>query len=118
MDKIIEACAKISSGLFVTGASLFLLACSFLGFEQLSKRQSVIRISTGSKALDTLLGGGIETQCMRILGKGMRSFLAITEAFGEFRTGKSQLAHHLCVTSQLPKAQGGGNGKERELHVA
>lgn len=86
VDKIIEACAKISSGLFVTG------------FEQLSKRQSVIRISTGSKALDTLLGGGIETQ-------------SITEAFGEFRTGKSQLAHHLCVTSQLPKAQGGGNGK-------
>jgi hypothetical protein len=51
VDKIIEACSKISSGLFVTG------------FEQLSKRQSVIRVSTGSKALDTLLGGGIETQC-------------------------------------------------------
>lgn len=36
---------------------------NYVGFEQLSKRQSVIRISTGSKALDTLLGGGIETQC-------------------------------------------------------
>jgi meiotic recombination protein DMC1 len=86
VDKIIEACSKISSGLFVTG------------FERLAQRQSVIRISTGSKNLDTLLGGGIESQ-------------SITEAFGEFRTGKSQIAHTLCVTSQLSKAQGGGNGK-------
>jgi meiotic recombination protein DMC1 len=31
--------------------------------------------------------------------------------FGEFRTGKTQLAHTLCVTSQLPLEQGGGNGK-------
>ena len=37
--------------------------------------------------------------------------MAITEAFGEFRTGKTQLAHTLCVTSQLPKDRGGGNGK-------
>jgi meiotic recombination protein DMC1 len=88
-----------------------LLSHSLLGFEQLSKRQSVIRISTGSKSLDTLLGGGIETQCMLGIFCHFGSSLAITEAFGEFRTGKSQIAHHLCVTSQLSKAQGGGNGK-------
>ncbi|KAJ3252057.1 Meiotic recombination protein dmc1 [Boothiomyces macroporosus] len=37
--------------------------------------------------------------------------MSITEAFGEFRTGKTQLAHTLCVTVQLPPEMGGGNGK-------
>ena len=37
--------------------------------------------------------------------------MSITEAFGEFRTGKTQLAHTLCVTTQLPKEKGGGNGQ-------
>jgi meiotic recombination protein DMC1 len=37
--------------------------------------------------------------------------MAITEAFGEFRTGKTQLGHTLCVTAQMPRAQGGGAGK-------
>jgi len=31
--------------------------------------------------------------------------------FGEFRTGKTQLCHTLCVTCQLPIDQGGGEGK-------
>lgn len=43
-------------------------------------------------------GGGIESQ-------------SITEAFGEFRTGKTQIAHTLCVTCQMPQSMGGGNGK-------
>lgn len=55
-------------------------------------------MSTGSKGLDTLLGGGIEAG-------------SITELFGEFRTGKTQLCHTLCVTCQMPKDQGGGAGK-------
>lgn len=37
--------------------------------------------------------------------------MSITEAFGEFRTGKTQIGHTLCVTSQLPKEMGGGEGK-------
>ena len=37
--------------------------------------------------------------------------MSITEAFGEFRTGKTQLSHTLAVTAQLPRAQGGGQGK-------
>ncbi|PPR97905.1 hypothetical protein GOBAR_AA22779 [Gossypium barbadense] len=61
-------------------------------------RKSVIRITTGSQALDELLGGGIETS-------------AITEAFGEFRSGKTQLAHTLCVSTQLPTNMRGGSGK-------
>ncbi len=55
-------------------------------------------ISTGSKNLDELLGGGIETG-------------AITELFGEFRTGKTQLCHTLAVMCQLPLDMGGGEGK-------
>ncbi|CAL5392750.1 unnamed protein product [Camellia sinensis] len=61
-------------------------------------RKSVVRITTGSQALDELLGGGIETR-------------AITETFGEFRSGKTQLAHTLCVSTQLPSSMHGGNGK-------
>jgi RecA/RadA recombinase len=64
----------------------------------LAKRQEVIKLTTGSTALDELLGGGIET-------------MSITEAFGEFRTGKTQLCHTLCVTAQLPREKGGGAGK-------
>jgi meiotic recombination protein DMC1 len=45
-----------------------------------------------------LVEGGVESQ-------------SITEAFGEFRTGKTQLSHTLCVTAQLSRQDGGGNGK-------
>ena len=55
-------------------------------------------ISTGSQELDKLLGGGIETG-------------SITEIFGEFRTGKTQICHTLCVTCQMAKNEGGGAGK-------
>jgi len=44
--------------------------------EYMEKRRTIGRISTGSKSLDKLLGGGIETQ-------------AITEVFGEFGSGAS-----------------------------
>ncbi|KAK6126703.1 hypothetical protein DH2020_039560 [Rehmannia glutinosa] len=36
---------------------------------------------------------------------------SITELYGEFRSGKTQLCHTLCVTCQLPLDQGGGEGK-------
>jgi Rad51 protein len=36
---------------------------------------------------------------------------SITEIFGEFRTGKTQLCHTLAVTCQLPLDNGGGEGK-------
>lgn len=52
----------------------------------------------GSTDLDNLLGGGIETG-------------SITEIFGEFRTGKTQLCHTLCVTAQRPLDQGGAEGR-------
>jgi DNA repair protein RadA len=55
----------------------------------LEKRKSMLRCSTGSVALDELLLGGIETQ-------------AITEFYGEFGSGKSQICHTLCVTARQP----------------
>ena len=64
----------------------------------LEERKRLTRITSGSKELDTLLGGGFESN-------------SITELFGEFRTGKTQLCHTLCVTCQLPKSDGGGEGK-------
>lgn len=62
------------------------------------QRADIIHLTTGAKELDKLLGGGIETG-------------SITEIFGEFRTGKTQLCHTLCVTCQLALEQGGGEGK-------
>lgn len=64
--------------------------------ELYKKRQAIDRISTGSKNLDDLLGGGIETQ-------------AVTEFYGEYGSGKTQVCHTLCVKVQMPKGQGGLN---------
>jgi len=60
----------------------------------LQKRRSMLRCSTGSYALDDLLLGGIETQ-------------AITEFYGEFGSGKSQICHTLCVMAKQPIEAGG-----------
>ncbi|MCS7374663.1 MAG: DNA repair and recombination protein RadA [archaeon GB-1867-097] len=62
------------------------------------QRLKVNRITTGSRNLDRILGGGVETQ-------------SITEVFGEFGSGKTQLAHQLSVNVQLPIEAGGLNGK-------
>ncbi|KAM6897688.1 meiotic recombination protein DMC1/LIM15 homolog isoform 2-T2 [Xenentodon cancila] len=67
-------------------------------FEYSAKRKQVFHVTTGSQEFDKLLGGGIES-------------MAITEAFGEFRTGKTQLSHTLCVTAQLPGEDGYSGGK-------
>lgn len=66
--------------------------------EFMAKRTDLIQLTTGSRALDSLLDGGVESG-------------SITELFGEFRTGKSQLCHTLAVTCQLPVDRGGGEGK-------
>ncbi|PRD21872.1 UNVERIFIED_CONTAM: Meiotic recombination DMC1/LIM15-like protein [Trichonephila clavipes] len=86
VDKIKEAASKINCNIFVTA------------LEASQKRKLVFRISTGSEELNKLMGGGIES-------------MAITEVFGEFRTGKTQLSHTLCVTCQLPGANGYSGGK-------
>ncbi len=71
---------------------------SFIRADELLKmRQNVLRLATGSKMIDELLGGGLETQ-------------TITEFYGEYGSGKSQLCHQLCVNVQLPPEQGGLGG--------
>lgn len=49
--------------------------------------------------------------CWDIFWSGGFETGSITELFGEFRTGKTQLCHQLCVTCQLPVDRGGGEGK-------
>ncbi len=69
-----------------------------IGFETADKvllrKIAAHKITTGSKNLDKLLGGGVETQ-------------AITEVYGQFASGKSQLGFTLCVNVQLPIDKGG-----------
>jgi len=61
------------------------------------KRKLLNKLTTGSQNFDDLLGGGIEPG-------------AVTEVFGEYRTGKTQLAHQLCVNVQLQYERGGLEG--------
>merc|ERR1719150_1970442 len=71
-DKIIAEAQKLVPTGFTTATEMHM------------KRSQIIQITTGSKELDKLLNGGIETG-------------SVTEMFGEFRTGKSQLCHTIAV---------------------
>lgn len=72
-----------------------------MGFETaaqiMEKRSTVGKIRTGSAELDKLFGGGIETQ-------------SITEFYGRYGSGKSQVAFQLCANVQLPVGDGGMDG--------
>ncbi len=71
------------------------IALTFIKAQELMKmRESALKLTTGSKALDSLIGGGVETQ-------------SITEFFGEYGVGKSVICHQLAVNVQLPKERGG-----------
>ena len=65
--------------------------------EVLEMRKNMIRCTTGSRELDRILGGGVETG-------------AITELIGEFGSGKTQICFTLAVTAQLPVEEGGLSG--------
>ena len=84
--KIINA-ARVAAdiGGFVTGEKI------------LERRQGRGKLTTGATSFDELLGGGLETQAM-------------TEFYGEFGSGKTQIAHQLAVNVQLPLEKGGLNG--------
>jgi len=85
--KAIQAARKMMSLGFQTGV------------EFAKKREEVFYINTGSKNLNALLGGkGVETK-------------AITEVFGAYGSGKTQLGMQLAVNVQLPLDLGGTNGK-------
>lgn len=61
--------------------------------DALEDRKALVTLTTGSVEFDKLLEGGIETG-------------SITEIYGEFRTGKTQLCHTLCITCQMPVTEG------------
>jgi DNA repair protein RadA len=67
------------------------------GSDLLNKRNSVVKISVGSKNFDEMIGGGVESG-------------AITECYGAYGSGKTSIAHQLAVNVQLPKEQGGAEG--------
>lgn len=83
----------------IIGAARSTISLSFIRADELLKmRQNVLRLTTSSKAIDELLDGGLETQ-------------TITEFYGEYGSGKSQMCHQLCVNVQLPPERGGlGSG--------
>ena len=83
---IIDARKQADIGGFETGAKLF------------EKRQQIGHLSSNSNTFNELLGGGFESQ-------------SIIELFGEFGSGKTQVAHQLCVMVQLPKEKGGMGGQ-------
>ena len=85
-QKIVQAAQELCKIDFMTADVVF------------EKRQHLGRITTGCNALDELFGGGIETG-------------AITELIGEYRTGKTQIAHQACLNVQLPVDKGGLAGK-------
>ena len=84
--KIIKAARESADiGGFKTGKDIF------------EQRKDIRKLSFRVPELDALLGGGMETQ-------------AITEMYGEFGSGKSQIVHQMAVNVQLPEEQGGLNG--------
>ena len=69
------------------------------GMEYAKKRENISYITTGSQILNNLLGGkGVESK-------------SITEAFGAYGSGKTQLGLTLAVNVQFPSEKGGVNGK-------
>ena len=82
----------------VIGAARSSEGIAFIRADELFKmRKTVARLTSGSKALDKMLAGGLETQ-------------TITEFYGEYGSGKSQMCHQLCINVQLPTERGGLNG--------
>ena len=67
------------------------------GNKVLERRKLVGKLTTGTEGFNELMGGGIETQ-------------SITEFYGEFGCGKTQIIHQLAVNVQLPPEHGGLNG--------
>jgi DNA repair protein RadA len=67
------------------------------GAQVLERRNEIGKLSWLIDDVDDMLGGGVETQ-------------SITEVYGEFGAGKSQVTHQLSVNVQLPKEHGGLRG--------
>jgi len=98
IKELTQVLGEKTANAIVTEARKQLISVPFMRADEYLKfRSTVERITTGCRGLDMLLGGGVETQ-------------AITEFYGEFGTGKSQICHQLCVNVQLPRERGGLEG--------
>jgi DNA repair protein RadA len=83
--KAVDAAKQATTVVYSTGSEIY------------DQRKLIGRITTGSKDLNELLGGGLEIK-------------AITEAYGKFASGKTQLGFQLSVNVQLPRDKGGLEG--------
>ncbi|XP_066250176.1 meiotic recombination protein DMC1/LIM15 homolog [Euwallacea similis] len=90
VTKIKDICSKLGQ--------MNSISCFVTALEVSDQRRMVFKLTTGSHNLNNILEGGIES-------------MAITEVFGEARTGKTQIAHTLCVTAQVPGENGYPGGK-------
>lgn len=98
VDKIKEVASKLQDSGFMSALEYSL------------RRAVVFKLSTGCEEFDRLLGG-IFNQRGKITNNGIFSIggvqsMSITEVFGEFRTGKTQICLTLCISCQLPDANG------------
>lgn len=75
-EKIYEAANKVESTGFLTGMQI------------MERRKKIKKISTGSRNFDILLCSSNYLMINIYVEGGIES-MAITEAFGEFRTGKT-----------------------------
>ena len=83
--KAVQAAQESTTLAYETGEQFF------------EKRKQIGKISTGSKDFDELIGGGIETN-------------GITESYGRFASGKTQVGFQIAVNAQLPRGKGGLDG--------
>ncbi len=82
----------------IIGEARTSISLSFVRADELMKmKENILRLTTGSKAFDELVGGGLESQ-------------TITEFYGEYGVGKSILCHQLAINAQLPVSRGGLDG--------
>ena len=93
MDDSVDICNRARVALEEMG----IIDRSFVTATSLYNRRRD-KITTGAKSFDDLLGGGVETK-------------AVTEVYGEFGTGKTQLCHTLCVMVQQGREAGGLSGR-------
>lgn len=100
--KVLSEVAEIGESTAVKIINAAKQAADVGGFETgdtiLERRRNINKLSSSSKAFDELMGGGLETQ-------------AITEFFGEFGSGKTQICFQLAVNATRPLEEGGLDGE-------
>jgi DNA repair protein RAD51 len=115
-------CTILVITVFKTFAASKIVPLGFTSASQVhAQRLEIIQVTTGSREFDKILeGNGILANTLFIFLKNVYSLGcdhltfyvdlcstggietgSITELYGEFRSGKTQLCHTLCVTCQV-----------------